>query len=194
MSKPKTPTPRNLVEPTHPTAAGAIDDLPLDVLRANAAKAAALIQQARALLPGLFLLTDEDRRHSDGRLRDGEDKALLAVLDVADARPESFKVLADKDSGRDPKTFETALLRERLERRAALADLAAELAPFAQELGDTLLVLGSFARMPTLAAYGIAKPLAQYDAEVRTKLAPALSFYGNLAQRAAKARAAKKTK
>ena len=193
----KTPPPAApalVAEPAPPTDGGAVDEMPLAVLRANVAEAKGYVGKMRALVPGLFLLPDDERRHSDGRLRDGEEAALHSVLDVADAHPESFQVLAAKDGGRDPKVFETQLLRERLERRALLAELAAELEPFALELADTLLVLGSLARQPTLAAYGIAKPLAEHDAEARSKLAKALSFYGGLAERAAKSRAAKKTK
>jgi hypothetical protein len=169
-------------------APATVDTIPLLELRKRAAHIKKLTAEVRAALPGLVQQSDDERLHSEGRLRDGEEAALTAVLDTVDAAPQYFTVLADKDNGRDPERFETDVLRERLERRAILAELAAELAPLATELDDHILHLGALVRPPVLAAYHIAKPLAGHDAQIGSHLAVARSFYGAPARRAAETR------
>ena len=144
-----------------------------------------------ALLPGLVTMTDDDRRHSDGKLRDGEADALASVLDVADRYPQYFTVLADKDGGVDPRTFETALLRDHIARRKIFAALADTADALATPLTDTVLTLGEQVRPVLLAAYQIAKPIAGADDKVRSALAPALDFYGRIGRRSAETRTKK---
>jgi hypothetical protein len=168
----------------------------LATLRKNVTKAkqrwADFQHELQQLLPGLTTLPADDRKHSDGKIRDGEDLALTSVLDVAERDPQLFTVLATKDGGEDPKKFETALLRDRLERRTLLAGVLAEdhvTAP----LADTVLALGEQSKPVLLAAYHIAKPLAQEDDTIRARLAPALDFYGRIGRLAVANRAPRST-
>jgi hypothetical protein len=162
-------------------------------LEDRVAKAKRLFAEIGALLPGLATLTDDDRRHSDGKLRDGEGDALGSVIDVAEKNPQYFAALADKDGGFDPKTFETSLLRDHLARRPIIAALAAAADALMTPLGDTVLALGEQVRPVLLAAYQIAKPIAAADDAVRSTLAPALDFYGRVGRLAAATRARKPT-
>jgi hypothetical protein len=150
------------------------------------------ISQIEASFPPFIAITDEDRLSIAGRFRTGEATALESVLDVADAAPSSFSVLADKDGGKDPKVFETAFLRDGLRRSALLDKLATDLEALARDVRDTQLVLGSRVRDVVLAAYEIAKPLAKHDDVIRAKLAPTLNFYGAPARQGAKTRAQKR--
>ena len=52
-----------------------------------------------ARLQGLVTLDADGRKHSNGRLREEEEDAMLAILDAADSRPDLFQELADKDGG-----------------------------------------------------------------------------------------------
>lgn len=107
-----------------------------------------------------------------------------------EAQPSYFNVLADKDHGRDPSRFETSVLRERLERREILAQVAAKLSPMAMEASDHVLHLGAITRGPILAAYHIAKPLGEHNARISSKLAKARSFYARMAKRGKRGAAA----
>ena len=167
-------------------------DLSRAEIEKRIAKSIAHLDAIEALLPGLVALTDDERRTSEGRFRTGEPAALAAVLDVADAYPGSFTVLADKDGGKDPKTFETDFLRDALVRTVALDKLATDLEALARDVRDTQLRIGGATRRTMLAAYEIAKPLAKHDDAVRTKLAVALDFYSAPARQGAKTRAEKK--
>lgn len=153
-----------------------------------AADAGLLIAQ---LLPGLVTLTEDERRHSDGKTRAGEADALSSVADAADLRPQYFAPLAAKDGGTDPKQFETDLLRDHLVRRKILAELLTASEGLTTPISDTVLSLGEHVRPVLLAAYQIAKPLAAQDDALRTKLAPALDFYGRIGRRAAQTRQSK---
>lgn len=174
-------------KPTNPSSAKAHKagadtlTLPLDELRARVAKVTALIEEATALLPGLLELTDAARKDSVGRFRKGEAQALLAVLDLADAKPALFESLADKDHGNDPASFETGLLRDRLERIALLQPLAEASDELIDGVQDTVLFLGETTKPVMLAAYEIAKPQAKHDPKIRSKMAPALDYYGKIA-------------
>ncbi len=168
-----------------------IDEMPIEQLHKNAARALELIAEIEGLLPGLVLFTVDDRSHSDGRIRnEGEAVALRAVLATIEHDPAAFRVLADKDNGRDPKKLESDLLRARLERRSVLATVTDKVAPLAQKLEDTVLAQGELCKPVLSAAYQIAKPLADYDATIRTKLQPALDYYSGMGRKAAASRAA----
>lgn len=165
--------------------------MPPEQLARNAQRAIELTREIEALLPGLVLFTQDDRAHTDGRVR-GPDEiaALRAVVATIEHSPASFQVLADKDQGRDAKKLETDLLRARLECGSALASVVAALAPLTQKLEDTTLAQGELCKPTLSAAYRIAKPLAEHDADLRTKLQPALDYYSGLARKAARSRAA----
>ena len=81
-------------------------EMPLSELTRRIEKVEALLKEAQALLPGLRTLTEEDRRHSNGRLRGGEAEMLSRVLDAVRTQPGYFASLADEDDGRDPAKLE----------------------------------------------------------------------------------------
>jgi hypothetical protein len=170
-----------------------IDEMSLEQLKKNAARAEELLVEIEELLPGLEHYTTEDRTHSEGRFRnEGEEDALRAVLTTIERDPAAFRVLAAKDNGRDPKRVETELLLARLNRRAVLVRLAGKLGPLAQKCEDTVLAQGELCKPVLSAAYQIARPLSEHDAEIRTALQPALDYYGAIGRKAAATRAANK--
>lgn len=179
---PKAKNPSRKAVASAPKAGPDVLSLPLADLRKRAARAQQLIAQASALLPGLLELTSEARKHSVGRYRKGEADALLSVLDLADAKPALFESLADKDKGDDPQKFETDLLRDRLSRAAALAPIIDELDGLSEGISDTALFLSEQTKPVMLAAYEIAKPQAKHSSKIRSTVAPALNFYGKIAQ------------
>jgi hypothetical protein len=163
-----------------------VDHTPVDEMQALAKKAKASIEYTRGLFPKLLTLTEDERRTSNGKLREDEEKALRAVLEVAKSYPQYFTVLADLDHGDDPTVFEHQLLVDRIERRAALVEVATTLEELLGQFTDTILRIGELVREPCLEAYRIAKPISQRDAKVRALLAPALDFYGQLGKKAQK--------
>jgi hypothetical protein len=162
-------------------------------LQKNVDKAKRLLDEIAALLPGMVTMTEDDRRHSDGKTRDGEPEALTAVADAADFRPQFFAPLADKDGGTDPKRFETDMLRDHIARRKVLSDFLTAGENLTTPISDTVLSLGEQVRPVLLAAYQIAKPIAAQDDALRTKRAPALDFYSRIGRRAATTRQSKST-
>jgi hypothetical protein len=174
-----------------PTKYDSVFTMPIDELEKRVARALELLREVDELLPGLVVMTDEDRRHSDGRLRDGEPVALRAVIDVAEKHPQFFTVLADKDGGVDPTAFETELLRDHLARRTLLAQVARAADELTAPLGDTVLRLGEQVRPVLMSAYQIAKAVAAADGKVRSALAPALDFFARIGRLGAATRARK---
>lgn len=168
-----------------------IDEMSVEQLQKNAARVAELLAEIEALLPGLESFTSEDRTNTDGRIRGkDEENALKAVIATIEHDPGAFRVLADKDEGRDPKKVETELLKVRLARRSILADIADVLSPVAQKIEDTVLAQGELCKPVLSSAYRIAKPLAEHDKDIRTKLQPAMDYYGGIGRKAARTRAA----
>ena len=179
--------------PSHKTAAvqESILTMPPAELRARVAKALALWQQILALLPGGVVLTEPERQHSHGRLRDGEGAQMITVLAVAERFPALFASLADLDEGTDPTRFELPLLRERLERAEILAPLAEALAGRQLlSITDTVLHLRDLVRTPVSEAYAIAKSVAKTDVKLKTMLAPVMDYYRRLAELSAASRKA----
>src|SRR5262245_17190828 len=97
------------------THADGIAGITASVLRSRQKKIKELLDQIDAEMHDAVELDDFTRGHTQRIRGEGEKDALASVLDYADARPESFKGLADRDDGRDAAVFETALLRDRLE-------------------------------------------------------------------------------
>jgi hypothetical protein len=130
----------------------------------------------RAVPAGPALSTD-DRRVSSGRFRSGEDIVLGKILDIVDARPELFSVLAAHDGGADPAVVETSTARNALARKAAAdaAVVAAEI--LAKSLRDYALVAGEEVRALTTPVYAIVRANAAIDASLRDSAAEALAFY-----------------
>ncbi|MFO0588452.1 MAG: hypothetical protein U0441_12960 [Polyangiaceae bacterium] len=154
-----------------------LENLPIDELRGRVTKGMILVSELRRLFPELIGKTEDDRKYTQGNMRAGEGAMLLKVLDAADARPHYFASLADRDEGHDPKKFETTLLRDRIERRELYNQVADGLVPLGQLFNDTSLHFGELARPPTLAAYRIAKTLADTDQAVRTLIADVIDFF-----------------
>ncbi|WP_437958780.1 hypothetical protein WME76_03375 [Sorangium sp. So ce119] len=155
------------------------EDMPIDEFRSRAEKAEAmaaeLAEKLDGLFPGLVTMTKEQRQTAP-RLRDGEHAMLHKVLDVVDMKPALFESLADQDEGMDPNRFETALLRERIEKHLLFSKVAESLAPVGGELGDSTLYTAIKFRETLYAAYRIAKTHAQTDRKVMDVLAPVIDF------------------
>ncbi|WP_434045418.1 MULTISPECIES: hypothetical protein [Sorangium] len=155
------------------------EDMPIDEFRARAEKAKAmaaeLAEKLDGLFPGLVTMTKEQRQTAP-RLRDGEHAMLHKVLDVVEMKPALFESLADQDEGMDPNRFETALLRERIEKHLLFSKVAESLAPVGGELGDSTLYTAIKFRETLYAAYRIAKTHAQTDRKVMDVLAPVIDF------------------
>ncbi len=132
---------------------------------------------------GLPSLTAEERATASGRLRGGEDAALVAILDTMDAFPAVFQSLAAKDFGDDDTALETAPSRAALARGEAVQALVATAQQIAQSLGDAVLADFTQVKDVTVPAYAIGKASAVNDPKVRKVLAPALDFYGASARR-----------
>jgi hypothetical protein len=161
-----------------------IDTMTIDELKKRVAKGKALIAELKALFPGLVVMTGEDRLHTEGRMKSHEPAAFAAVYDAADAKPEIFASLADKDDGVDPTKFETDLLRARLERRNLVSEIATDAERLATAFGDTVLELGARVAPVSRAAYKLGKVVAETDAQLRTLLAPAIDAYARPRKRA----------
>lgn len=172
--------------------ARSIEDMSVEELQSRVETGREHVRALAALFPGLLTLTEEDRTHSQGRMRAGEAQVIGSVLDAVDASPAYFTSLADVDEGHDPNVFETGLLRERLAKRELMQGLAAELAPVSNGMADSVLHFGGQVRPPTLAAYRLGKVVAQTDRKMRGALAMAIDFYGAPAKAAARKRAASK--
>lgn len=179
-------------KPESKATGASIHSMPLSELAERVARAEQLAREIDELFPGLAPLTDDERLHTSGRFRDGEEEALRAMLAGARLRPELFASLADKDEGHDPGTFEVELLEDRLARRALLQRLSVALAPVADKASDTMLHLGDQSRPVLLAAYRIAKTVAETDDKLRQKISGALNFYGGIGKSAASTRRKKK--
>lgn len=149
------------------------------------------LDEVRKELPGMAVLDSEDRKHSNGRLREGEPEVMLSILDVVDGNQRLFQAMADADGGDEPSRIETEPTRANIARRAALAEVAAELEAMLAEVNDTLLVLGASIRQVVSPAYKIARAAADVNPKVRRQLGTATTFYSAPARDGA--RSSKKT-
>lgn len=142
-------------------------------------KARAALRAAEVALEAydLAAYTSDERQHSAGKLRDGEDKALEGILDTVDAHPEHFASLAPHDHGTDDRKVETGPARAALARRTLLAPLASDLVTFAQRVSDDVMSSGALARDVTTPAYAIIKANAPINPALRKSAAFSLNFY-----------------
>lgn len=174
-----------------PQAPASFEDMPLEQFRANIEEAKelahAFVVKIHELFPGLVTLTKEQRAAAP-RLREGEHDNFLAILRIVDMKPQLFESLADSDEGMDPNKFETDLLRDRIEKHRLLGELAAELAPLSEQIGDSPLYLASLFRDAMSAAYRIAKTHAETDKKIMDVLAPVVDFMRKGALAAARRR------
>jgi hypothetical protein len=177
----------------HPSASprGLADTLPTE-FKKRAAKVEALFDEVDAMMADAVELTDAERKTAL-RIGDNEIDALSGVIDFAEARPEIFQVLAAEDGGNDPSTFETALLRGRLENARTLAALVARIDRTRVAFSDSALYVSTLVKRPVLAAYEIAKPHATRDREHGKKLNAAVDLYRARSIAGQKTRVAKKS-
>ena len=166
-----------------------IFDMPLQELEARVIKAGGLMQQALDLFPGLIVKTEDERKHSNGRIRTGEGEKHLILVDIMEAFPSYFEGLADLDHGLDPNVLETPLMRDRIQRAEILARLGGIVGKF-DAMSDTVLHLRELVRDPIKEVYGIAKAMARANQKLKSMLAPVIDFYAVAAKAAAAARKA----
>jgi hypothetical protein len=160
-------------------------DAPLKKLALAVEKARAAVRAAVAALEAheLAASTSEERAHSAGKLRDGEDLALEGILDTVDAHPEHFVSLAPHDHGTDALKVETGPARAALARRTLLLPLAAELSALAQRVSDDVMASGALARDVTTPAYAIIRANAPINPALRKSASASLNFYVKQAQK-----------
>jgi len=72
----------------------------------------------------LARFTADERLHSNGRLRDGEDEVMVNILDTIDEMPGLFAALANRDHGSNPNIVETAPARAALAMRRSMTACA----------------------------------------------------------------------
>jgi hypothetical protein len=166
----------------------------LKALALAVAKAREGVGAAEAALEAFELAayTSEERAHSAGKLRDGEDLALEGILDTVDAHPEHFISLAPHDHGTDNRKVETEPARNALARRALLVPLQVELVALMQRVSDDVMSSGAFARDVTTPAYAIIKANAPINPALRKSAAGSLNFYVKQAQPKGPKKAAQK--
>jgi len=134
-------------------------------------------------LPFLTSLTSERRQHSGGKLKNGEETAIEAVLSTVQHHPAPFASLKV-----DPKA-----IRELLSRRVLLQPLAERAHRLAEDLADTVLRLGETVKEPSSAAYHVATALARHDPAIAHDIQPAQQFYQSVGRAAARTRKAHRT-
>jgi hypothetical protein len=152
------------------------------------AQVAKALTSANALLAALKalgcpVLTDQERLHTMGKLREGEPVAMNAVFDTVDANPVVFASLAEKDGGTDPTAVETQPSRDALTEAEALSPLVDVLAQMHTIVSDGMIANGQFAKELSVPAYAIGKAIAVTNKTVRASLAPAITFYGSPARK-----------
>lgn len=178
-----------------PVPAGAdLADMPIAQLQAAVQQVTSHVAAIRAALPNPTRLTTEERKHTGGKLKNGEAAVLAIVCQVAQDPKYAPMVasLADRDYGTDPTTFEAALLEERLQRIAVLAPVAQLLLSLAEDISDTVLELGEISAQPARDAYAILKTVAKSDAALSARIKDVIDFYAAIAQAAARTRKARK--
>lgn len=167
---------------TNVTSSDALNDISLDELRARARRALDLIAELKELFPDLIRLSEMDRKYSVGRMRRGEPEVLQSILNAVELQPEYFRSLDGASSERsverqESAPFDVTMLRDRLERRQLLQDVADALEPLTSAFSDTALHLGGEARPAIFAAYRVAKTLAQRDGVMRAAIGRAMDFF-----------------
>ncbi|MFT3774379.1 MAG: hypothetical protein QM820_54160 [Minicystis sp.] len=150
-------------------------------------KAILAVRTAKNALEGedLESLTPDGRLYSSGKLREGEEVAMTAILDTVDEHPGLFASLAAHDHGKDDKVVETGPARGALARRALLAPLAKELEDLLTRVSDDMIGSGELAKDVTIPAYAIIKANVDMSPSVRKSAAPAIGFYAKTAKKKA---------
>lgn len=156
-----------------------------EALTAAIREARGYVQKIRdALAPfDLHTLTEDERLHTNGKLRKDEPGAMRSILDAVDAAPGTFESLAPHDHGSDSKRVETAPARQALAHVEIVAPLADDLAELARDVGDDLLAAASEAKDVTVPAYAILRANADLNPKLRAAGKKALDFYGGFGRR-----------
>jgi hypothetical protein len=126
---------------------------------------------------GLASLTEDERKHSAGKLRNGEAAAMTTILDTVDLFPAVFAALADKDGGFDANLVETAPSRALIARAQVLAPFAAVVETILSRVSDDMLSSAATAKEVTGPAYAIGKANATSNPKVKRALSTAIDFY-----------------
>ncbi|HEY2746902.1 MAG TPA: hypothetical protein VGL86_19905 [Polyangia bacterium] len=159
-----------------------VDQISPEKLKKAVADATTHLDKAAEALTFLVSLTSEQRQHSNGKLKDGEDKAIAAIVETLSRQPAPFASLKV-----DPNQ-----VTQLLQRRAVLAPLAEQATQLADDLTDTLLHIGEAIRGPVSSAYHVASALAPHDDAIAASLQPARQFYQATGRAAARTRKANK--
>jgi len=166
-----------------------VSEMSISELQARAQKARALVAQLGELLPGLIHMSVDERKHSSGRFRAGEPAAMKKLLVAAGRHPELFTALADKDGGKDPKTFEAQPTIDDLDRIAALQELTDEMEMLAETLSDTLLAFGADARKVGVPVHTLINANRSIHPGLASDAAEGLEYYEAQGRQAARTRA-----
>jgi len=158
----------------------AIDTLPIDKLRKLVADGAAHLDKAIEIFSFLVSLTSEERQHSNGRMRNGEEAALTAVIDTVSNHPQIFSALK----------LDAKALKSLLERRDLLTSSAERARHLADDLTDTQLHLGEAVKTPILTAYHLGVAVGSHDPALASGIQPARQFYQAPARAGARTRKA----
>ena len=157
-----------------------VDQISPEKLKKAVADASAHLEKAAEALTFLVSLTSEQRQHTNGKLKDGEDKAIAAVVDTLSRHPGPFTSLK----------IDPSQMTQLLQRRAVLAPLAEQATQLADDLTDTLLHIGESIRGPISSAYHVASAIAPHDDAIAATLQPARQFYQATGRAAARTRKA----
>ena len=170
-----------------------IDDLTEQDLDDRLARTQALIAQILALWPGLVRLAEDERRTSAGQSLTTLASplgALFAVLappnQPVPAIAKAFDVLGAQDQGKDPESFEAALLARRLYRAEAEQKIVAALDALSRHFADDVINTGEMVVGPGLLALDLARSLAKAKPEFGSLLAPVLDGFRNMTKQARK--------
>jgi hypothetical protein len=158
-----------------------ISSIAEEKLKKAVAEAVAHLYEAMGALPFLVSLTSDQRMHSGGKLKHGEEVALDAVITTMARHPGAFASLK----------LDPTAMSEQLSRRALLQPLATLTAQFAERVSDTMLYVSGAVHESVSAAYRLGSVLAGHDQAIATDLQPAQQFYQSLGRASARSRKAR---
>jgi hypothetical protein len=178
----------------HAATTTTVSEMSVAELQTRAEKARGLVAQIAELLPGLIHMSVDERKHTNGKFQAGEVPAMKKLLTAAGKHPQLFSALADKDGGKDAKTFEPQPAIDDLDRIAALQDLGADVETLAQTLTDTLLSFGTDAREVGVPVHAIISANKSVAPALASDAADGMEFYAGHGRAASRTRAKAKAK
>lgn len=164
------------------TAGRGAEEIPLEKVRKLASEANAAIKALNDALSMASPMTSIERQHSNGKLKDGEETAIRAIVETVTRFPEPFRGLKGN----------AKILSEGLEMRGLLSPIVENLQKLQARASDALLRSGESIKTASSPLYEIASALAKHDPELANALQPARQFYQAPAQAAARTRKKKK--